>query len=70
MMAVDVTATATTFEAGRPRELFQTHAANMPFVAPTYDVTNDGQRFLIQVPADDAKGPPPMTVVMNWMRKK
>jgi hypothetical protein len=69
MMAVEVKATATTVEAGRPRELFQTRAASAPFVAPIYDVTADGQRFLINTAFDDPGGPP-LTVVMNWAPKK
>ena len=69
MMAVDVKATATTFEIGRPRELFQTRVASAPFVASVYDVTADGQRFLINTALDEATGPTPMTVVMNWVRK-
>ena len=68
MMAVDVKATAATFEAGRPRELFQTHVADAPFVAYNYDVSADGQRFLINTALDQAEGPPPVTVVMNWVR--
>jgi eukaryotic-like serine/threonine-protein kinase len=70
MMAVEVKSTATSFEAARPRELFQTRVASAPFVAPTYDVTADGQRFLINTALDEAKGPPPITVVMNWAPKK
>jgi Tol biopolymer transport system component len=70
MMAVDVNTTATPFEPGHPRELFQTHVANMPFLVPAYDVTPDGQRFLIQIDADEAKGPRPLTVIMNWAWKK
>jgi eukaryotic-like serine/threonine-protein kinase len=67
MMAVDVKSTATTFEAARPRELFQTRVA-APYAAP-YDVTADGQRFLMST-LDEAKGPPPITVVMNWAPKR
>ena len=56
-----------TFERARPRELFQTRAASVVFWLPTYDVTADGQRFLINT-ALEAEGPPPITVVMNWAR--
>jgi eukaryotic-like serine/threonine-protein kinase len=69
MMAVNVKATATTFETTRPRELFQTRAVAAPFAIWTYDVTADGQRFLIQIAPDEAEGPPPMMVVMNWAPK-
>ena len=70
MMAVEAKATATTFETGRPHELFQTRVALFLSVAPTYDVTADGQRFLIQTMPDDAEGASPITVVMNWAPKK
>ena len=70
MMAVEAKATATTFEAGRPRELFQTRVAPFPAVVPAYDVSADGQRFLIQTIPDEAEVASPMTVVMNWAPKK
>ena len=66
MMSVEVRATATTFETARPRELFQTRATVAPYYAMTYAVTADGQRFLINC-ALEAEGPPPITVVMNWV---
>jgi dipeptidyl aminopeptidase/acylaminoacyl peptidase len=69
MMAVEVKPTATGFETGRPRELFQTPVAYAPFVAPTYDVAADGQRFLIDS-AFDQHVALPMTVVMNWSPKR
>jgi len=68
LMAVEVKATATTFEAGRPRELFQTRAVTTLPGHSVYDVTADGQRFLINT-ALEAEGPPAMTVVMNWAPK-
>jgi hypothetical protein len=69
MMAVEVRATVTRFETARPRELFQTRVAYAPFVAPTYDVAADGQRFLIDT-AFDEQVASPMTVVMNWSPKQ
>ena len=68
-MAVDINATAATFEIGRPRALFQTRVADLPFPAQSYDVTADGQRFLIDTALDVAVAPP-ITVVMNWAPKK
>jgi len=65
LMAVEVKATATAFEALRPRELFQTREASAAPFYTTYDVTADGQRFLINT-ALESEGPPPITVVMNW----
>ena len=67
MMAVEVKATATTFETARPRELFQTRVADALFFFPNYDVSADGQRFLINSTLE-AEGPPVITVVMNWAR--
>jgi len=67
LMAVEVKATATSFEALRPRELFQSREANVSPLYATYDVTADGQRFLINAVLE-AEGPPPITVVMNWVR--
>jgi hypothetical protein len=69
MMVVDIKATSTTLEIGRPRELFQTRVADLPFPAQSYDVTADGQRFLIDTTLDEAIAPP-ITVVMNWAPKK
>jgi Tol biopolymer transport system component len=69
MMAVEVRPTATGFETGRPRELFQTRVAYAPWVASTYDVAADGQRFLIDSALDEQVALP-MTVVMNWSPKR
>ena len=41
LMAVEVKATATTFEVGR-RELFQTRTATTQFSIPNYDVATSG----------------------------
>ena len=70
MMAVEIKASATAFEIARPRELFQTRVASAPFAVPNYDVTADGQRFLIQTALEEAEGLPPIMVVMNWAPKK
>jgi len=67
LMAVEVKATAATFEPGRPRELFQTRAVTASPVFSVYDVSADGQRFLINT-ALEAEGPAPMTVVVNWAK--
>lgn len=59
LMAVDVE-TGSTFQAGRPRVLFQ-----LPLGADVWDVTSDGKRFLVAVPLAEA-APPPFTVILNW----
>ncbi len=69
LMAVDVKATATTFEAGRPKELFQTRAVTGPPFIHSFDVSADGQRFLINT-NPDMGSPTPMTVVINWAAQK
>jgi len=56
-MAVRVE-TSSTFSHGEPRPLFPTAGMN------GYDVTPDGQRFLIAVP-DRAKTSQ-VTVILNW----
>jgi hypothetical protein len=33
---------------------------------PQYDVTADGQRFLLNVPVDEVASSPAITVVLNW----
>lgn len=66
MMAVDVNTTKG-FTAGVPKALFRSPiwgggATNTVY---RYDVTADGQRFLINVEPGDEK-PPAMSVVLNW----
>ena len=62
MMAVDVKP-GTTFQPGVPRPLFPTR----PSGVSRYDVTADGQRFLVSVPTQDA-GVAPATIVLNWFQ--
>jgi hypothetical protein len=66
MMAAAVTA-GTSFEAGSPVALFQTHP-RQPVSASdvfSYDVSGDGQRFLILSKVDEAN-PAPLSVLLNW----
>jgi eukaryotic-like serine/threonine-protein kinase len=66
MMAATVTA-GTSFEAGSPVALFQTHP-RQPVSASdvfSYDVSGDGQRFLILSKVDEAN-PAPLSVLLNW----
>ncbi len=60
LMAVDVRSGAT-IEVGVPRPLFPTR----PVGVLRYDVTADGQRFLVATPTDEAVSAP-VTVVLNW----
>jgi DNA-binding winged helix-turn-helix (wHTH) protein len=62
VMAVDIQAGAA-FRPGMARRLFQTRAvAPSGLAGQAYDVTSDGQRFLVKVPASFS----PITVVVNW----
>ena len=67
-MAVDVK-TAPRFEAGIPHALFDSRMWNP--VSPAvfrYDVTPDGQRFLVNTTkqGEAAAAPEAITVVLNW----
>jgi len=64
LMAVDGKATATSCEALRPLGIVRSRRAP---IYSTYDVTADGQRFLINT-ALEAEGRPPITVVRNWAK--
>jgi hypothetical protein len=61
LMAVEVKAGAT-FEFGIPKQLFE---AWLGTAVRFYDVTGDGQRFLIGGPVAEAAATP-VTVVINW----
>jgi hypothetical protein len=62
IMAVDVEP-GETFRSRPARRLFQTQAvAPSGITGQAYDVTSDGQRFLMKVPASFS----PITVVVNW----
>jgi dipeptidyl aminopeptidase/acylaminoacyl peptidase len=65
MMAVDVT-TELTFSAGKPRLLFERHYLPAASTIPAYDVSHDGQRFLM---VEDGEPETPITqinIVLNW----
>ena len=74
MIAVDVKSSGSTFEAGTPRELFDSpyqgfsHIVTGTGVYHTYAVSADGQRFLIPHPlsTDAANLTMPIAVVENW----
>jgi eukaryotic-like serine/threonine-protein kinase len=66
MMAVGVK-TGASFEADSPVALFQTHR-RQPVSAQdvfSYDVSGDGQRFLILTKVDEANVAP-LAITLNW----
>ena len=66
MMAVPVRL-GTSFEAGSPVVLFQTHL-RQPISAQdvfSYDVTGDGQKFLVNTKVDEANAAP-LSIILHW----
>jgi len=66
LMAVDVKTDAN-FESGSPVALFQTHP-RQPLSAMdffSYDVTADGQKFLVNTKMDTSNSAP-LSVILNW----
>jgi eukaryotic-like serine/threonine-protein kinase len=69
MMAVDV-ATQGTFSAGKPKMLFQGLYQPNPTMNANYDVTPDGQRFLMVKPTSvQESAPTQINVVFNWFEE-
>ena len=66
LMVADVKTTAPSLETGSPRALFDTGVRGLFLDRRNhYVVTRDGQRFLVNVTAED-DNLAPITVVMNW----
>jgi hypothetical protein len=68
MMAVEVTAQPA-FSAGEPKTLFEGPYVISPRSAADYDVSPDGQRFLMLKSADAAPRPEQINVVLNWFEE-
>jgi hypothetical protein len=72
MMAVGVRTDRDSIEFTPPRALFDSGFVNIPHPTnfQTYDVSSDGQRFLIPRPAGamvtDPANDTPITIVLNW----
>ena len=66
MMAVSVKASPN-FEAGTPRELFQTHLRQSISANDlvSYDLSADGRRFLINTKVNEPNATP-LAIVLNW----
>jgi serine/threonine-protein kinase len=68
MMAVDI-ATQPTFSAGKPKMLFEGPYVPTPRSFPDYDVSPDGQRFLMLKANEQAQAPAQINVVLNWFEE-
>jgi eukaryotic-like serine/threonine-protein kinase len=69
MMAVEI-ATQPSFAAGKPRMLFEGQYVPTPVTYPNYDVSPDGQRFLMLKTAEQAQAAPTqINVVLNWFEE-
>jgi hypothetical protein len=69
LMAAAVNGRGSAFEVGAVRPLFDTRVAGPPSVRPgqgrMYDISPDGQRFLVNTVAEEAASAP-ITLVVNW----
>ena len=65
MIAVTVT-TSPAFAAGKPRSLFEIPFESSLTFWPNYDVTPDGQRFVMVKRIDQDETPTQINVVLNW----
>ncbi len=69
MMAVEI-ATQPSFSAGKPKMLFERPYVPTPGTFPFYDVSPDGQRFLMLKPSEQgAASPTQINVVLNWFEE-
>ncbi|MGD0957224.1 MAG: protein kinase [Candidatus Acidiferrales bacterium] len=68
MMAVDIT-TQPSFSVGKPKMLFQGSYLPTAFTVPYYDVSPDGQRFLMIKPDEKNTSLTQIVVVQNWFEE-
>jgi serine/threonine-protein kinase len=69
MMVADI-ATRPSFTAGKPRMLFDGQYLPTPATTPNYDVSPDGQRFLMIKPSEAGEAAPTqINVVLNWFEE-
>jgi serine/threonine protein kinase len=66
LMAADVKIEGANLEVGVPKVLFQTGVISYPNPRNVYDVSADGQRFVIITPPEENSSTP-ITVVTNWL---
>ncbi len=58
-----------TFSAGAPHMLFEGQYLLTPSSLPNYDVSPDGQRFLMLKPTEQEAAPTQINVVLNWFEE-
>ena len=72
MMAAPISARSNALDVGTPSALFQTRVAGGSLIpAPNkqqYDVSRDGQRFLVNTSTGDFTSNTAITVILNWKR--
>jgi Tol biopolymer transport system component/predicted Ser/Thr protein kinase len=68
MMAVEIT-TQPGFSAGKPRMLFEGQYQPTPVTFPNYDVSPDGQRFLMLKSGEQEAARTQINVVLNWFEE-
>jgi eukaryotic-like serine/threonine-protein kinase len=68
MMAVELN-TEPTFSAGKPKMLFEGPYVPTPRSFPDYDVSPDGQRFLMLKASEQAQAQTQINVVLNWFEE-
>jgi eukaryotic-like serine/threonine-protein kinase len=69
MMAVEITMKPS-FSVGKPKVLFEGQYLPTPVTFPNYDVSPDGQRFLMLKPSESAQAAATqINVVLNWFEE-
>ena len=68
MMSVEIS-TQSGFAAGNPRQLFAGQYMTTTITIPNYDVSPDGQRFLMLKPNEQAQSATQINVVLNWFEE-
>lgn len=68
MIVVDITIQPG-FSVGKPKTLFQGPYVSTPLTTPYYDVSPDGQRFLMLKPSEQTPSLNQIVVVQNWFEE-
>lgn len=70
IVAAAADGTGTAFQVGAVRQLFEVRRRTAAYLGfgpgSAYDVSADGQRFLVNVIAGEQDAPTPITVITNW----